>query len=468
MKNTVLVNNQKTEKLNVFKTIYMVLFLFVLMGRFVSLYWVIPHFFDTLAFAGFLFFSGIFVVIDLLSEKKIFKAQDIIFLALFFASCTISCLIRINYGWSDNLKSLMSIALSLFFLYPCSVVMNKDKFEDIVVLIQKITVISWMVFSLISIYTFVIQYSNIFYIHGTRILLGCIENRLFGIFSDPNYASVVSIISMIFSVAILNYKNQGSFIRIISIINIITQFIYIVLGASRTGEVCLLVVIFISGFVYSYKFNNNKKIIALIVRILVLACTCLAVHFLIEYTRIILSYIPSLVGISCSGNSSLSIGLYQISMERPDVAENSDISNLRFRIWGSAMDIFKTTWLFGASPRNALKYAKDVIPDAFIVQRGYDAHNFYVATLFYTGVMGAVFLGIFLIKNALSIIRYYLAKNFCVNDSLFNSAVISVICIAVSGMFLSEILFITTVGSFLFWMFMGYIVNTIKERINLM
>ena len=38
--------------------------------------------------------------------------------------------------------------------------------------------------------------------HGTRILLGCIENRLFGMFSDPNYASVVSILTMIFSVGV--------------------------------------------------------------------------------------------------------------------------------------------------------------------------------------------------------------------------------------------------------------------------
>ena len=53
-------------------------------------------------------------------------------------------------------------------------------------------------------------------------------------------------------------------------------------------------------------------------------------------------------------------------MERPDVVQSTDISNLRFRIWASAMDIFKTTWLFGASPRNALIYAKEVLPKSFI------------------------------------------------------------------------------------------------------
>lgn len=189
-------------------------------------------------------------------------------------------------------------------------------------------------------------------------------------------------------------------------------------------------------------------------------------HFVIDYTRVIFSYIPSLFNSAHSNGSGAMTGLYQVSMERPDVVENSDISNLRFRIWGSAIDIFKTTWLFGASPRNALKYAKDVLPNAFIAQRGYDAHNFYVATVFYTGVLGSLFLGIFLIKSAYKIVKYYLVNNFKDSNPLFNSLVISLICTAVSGMFLSEILFITTVGSFFFWTFLGYVTDVISKSRN--
>lgn len=464
MESTILSESQKSKKFNMFKTIYMVLFLFVLIGRFVSLYWVIPHIFDTVAFMGLVCCAGFFVLFDLFGKKKIFELPNIIFLLLFFISCSVSCLIYIRYGWADNLKSLMSIAMSLFFLYPYSLVVGKEEFERTVILLQKITIISWMFFSLISIYTFVIQYSKIFYIHGTRILLGCIENRLFGIFSDPNYASVISIITMIFSVAILNYKGQGKLIRIVSVANIFVQFIYLVLGASRTGEVCLLFVLLISSFVYSYRLNNKNSFWVLILRIILSLCVCLVVHFAIDFSRMLLSYIPSLFIHAPSSISGTGMGLYQVSMERPDVAESSDISNLRFRIWGSAMDIFKTTWLFGASPRNALKYAKDVLPNAFIAQRGYDAHNFYVATVFYTGVSGALFLGIFFIKSAFEVVRYYIVNKFQVSDPIFNSLTFCIICTAVSGMFLSEILFITTVGSFFFWLFSGYVINSIKNE----
>lgn len=440
-------------------------FLIVLIGRFINLYWVLPHKLDSVAFMGISFFAVLFVGLDLINSKKIYKTPNLMYLLFFTVSCTVPCLIYIEYGWGGNLKALISIFVSLFFLYPFVTVNGKESTKKIIISLQKILVVMWMFVAIASVVTFLLQYSNIFYVSGTRILVGCIENRLFGFFSDPNYASIISILTIIFSVAILNYKNQGKLMRAICITNIIIQFIYIVLGASRTGEVCLLLVVLISSFVYSYKLNSNSKWYAVFIRILIAIFLCVFAHYLIEYIRILLSYTPSFFkNVFGADYSKSSFILHQVSMERPDVAESTDISNLRFRIWSSAFDIFKTSWLFGASPRNALIYAKDVLPGAFIVTRGYDAHNFYVAVLLYTGLFGALFLGYFLIKSACLIIKYYIKNRFLVSDSFFNSLVISALCVAASGMFLSEILFITTLGSFFFWLFLGYIMNAIDRK----
>lgn len=448
------------NKFSVFKIAYMSLFLFVLMGRFIGLYWVIPHCVDTALFMFLTLCALSMVAFDLFSEKKLLRVPNINFLIFFIISCCISCVIYIGYGWADNLKALMSIAVSVFFLYSYTAINGMEDVKKLIVLLQKILILFWMIFAIGSLVTFVMQYSNVFYMHGTRIIVGCIENRLFGLFSDPNYASVISIITMVFSVAILNYQNQSKFIRIVCIINLFVQFCYLVLGASRTGEVCFIAVLLMSGFVYSYKINPSKKFSCLMFRILALVCLCISVHFFIEYIRILFSYVPSIF----EGAGRSGMNLHQISMERPDVAESTDISNLRFKIWSSAIDIFKTTWLFGASPRNALKYAGDVLPDAFIAKRNYDAHNFYVAIALYTGVSGIICLGTFLIKSAVKMIKYYIVNKFQINDTFFNSLVVSTMCIAVSGMFLSEILFITTVGSFLFWLFLGYISSEVKGK----
>lgn len=449
------------------KNIITLFFSLMLMCRFVSIYWVMPHIIDGLIFFIISIGTLFFVCSDFIKTKNILKTENLFYIVLFFISCVISCLMFARYGITENLKALISIAVSLFFLYPFTEVSGKEKTREVIILFQKTLIIFWMVFSIISIGMFFVGYTNILYMHGTRILLGCIENRLFGMFSDPNYASVVSILTIIFSVAILNYKNQKRYMRVICILNIFIQFIYIVLGASRTGEVCLMFCVFFSCFVYSYKKKPGNKVYFLLIRILISLCVCLAVHYTIEYSRLLLSYIPPFFDnlfIDSSGSAEKSkFILRHVSMERPDVVQSTDISNLRFRIWASAMDIFKTTWLFGASPRNALIYAKEVLPKSFIVERGYDAHNFYVATLLYTGLSGAIFLGIFLIKSAFKIVMFYVKKCFVVKDVLLNSMVISTICIAVSGFFVSEILFITTVGSFVFWLFLGYIISIIKK-----
>lgn len=444
------------------KNLAVAFFMFMLVGRFINLYWALPRKIDSVAFLGISFFAILFVCLDLIKNKKIYTAPNLMCLLFFTVSCAVSCLIYVEYGWAGNLKSLISIFVSLFFLYPFASVNGIEKTKKIIIILQKILVVMWFVAALISIITFLLQYSSIFYVGGTRILVGCIENRLFGLFSDPNYASIVSILTIIFSVAILNYKNQSKLMRIICVCNIFAQFIYIVLGASRTGEVCLLLTLLVSSFVYSYKLNPSRKFYAVVIRIFAAFCLCVFAHYLIGAIRILLSYAPSLFkavfGVDYSQSGFV---LHQVSMERPDVAQTTDISNLRFRIWGSALEIFRTTWLFGASPRNALLYAGDVLPKSFIVTRGYDAHNFYVAILLYTGLLGAIFLGFFLIKSAYLIIKHYFKNHFSVSDVFFNSLALSALCIAASGMFLSEILFITTLGSFFFWLFLGYIMSTI-------
>ena len=64
-----------------------------------------------------------------------------------------------------------------------------------------------------------------------------------------------------------------------------------------------------------------------------------------------------------------------ISLDRKDVVDNSDISNMRFSIWKSSVEIFKTSPIYGTSPRNLLSYAHDKLPNTFISQKSIVVHN---------------------------------------------------------------------------------------------
>ena len=193
-----------TKCYNKIKKYSIIFFMLMLIGRFINLYWALPRKIDSAAFLGISFFAILFVGLDLIKTREIYKTPNLIYLLFFTISCVASCLIYVEYGWAGNLKSLISIFVSLFFLYPFASINGKEKTREIIVLLQKIAVVLWFAVAFFSIITFLFQYSKIFYVGGTRILIGCIENRLFGFFSDPNYASIISILTIIFSVAILN------------------------------------------------------------------------------------------------------------------------------------------------------------------------------------------------------------------------------------------------------------------------
>ena len=42
---------------------------------------------------------------------------------------------------------------------------------------------------------------------------------------------------------------------------------------------------------------------------------------------------------------------------------------MRFSIWKSSVEIFKTSPIYGTSPRNLLSYAHDKLPNTFISQK---------------------------------------------------------------------------------------------------
>ena len=88
----------------------------------------------------------------------------------------------------------------------------------------------------------------------------------------------------------------------------------------------------------------------------------------------------------------------RVDLTRPDVAKSTDVSNLRFTIWKSAIEIFQSSWLFGTSPKNMIAYAQDILPNTYIAQRNFSVHNAYLNTLASTGILGGITFVVFLFR----------------------------------------------------------------------
>ena len=170
-----------------------------------------------------------------------------------------------------------------------------------------------------------------------------------------------------------------------------------------------------------------------------------------------LSYLPELIGAPFQTTSVSEPRVRKhVDTTREDISNSADVSNCRFKIWKSALELFKSSPIFGTSPRNMRTYAKAEFPNGFIAQRSYAVHNAYLDVLTSTGIIGALALAIFFIKYLACIFRFLFlnlkSENYYI--ILLNFSVVT--AVAISAFFLSEIFFVNTIGVLVFWLNIGY------------
>ncbi|PQG70112.1 hypothetical protein CUS01_15175, partial [Enterococcus faecalis] len=91
----------------------------------------------------------------------------------------------------------------------------------------------------------------------------------------------------------------------------------------------------------------------------------------------------------------------------------------------SAVEIFKSSWLVGASAANYIPYAHDVLPDSFIGQNTLTTHN---------------------------------GKSSLMQDMNFY-VILSVLAITISALFITELVLVSTIGAVVIWFFLGKITS---------
>ena len=91
-------------------------------------------------------------------------------------------------------------------------------------------------------------------VNGVVVILGFLWNRLWGVYSDPNYGAVFSAITIIMSLYF--YKDAKKPLKALYIINIILQICYIAFSDSRTGMVSLFCALLV--YVYLTALRSKK------------------------------------------------------------------------------------------------------------------------------------------------------------------------------------------------------------------
>lgn len=414
-------------------------------------------------------FAGLMRV---LNWKDYIKTKGIIFPLLFMISYTISAFLNFNYGYSDNLKYFIWIGCHFVFFYICDVRRSSDGYKKEFQIISDVFIAITAFLVSVSLIQFAVGYSEVIYRpEEGAFIAGFVWGRLWGMFYDPNYGSVFAVISIVLSV----YKfrqSKDKIMKVLSCLNIIIQIAYIAFSDSRTG----LVTIFAAAFVYSLlrllKGNFNK-----IIRSAVCAVIAVAIAFACMYIPVI---------IKDATNEIVSVSQTEQPSEpgtpnKPTDEENNkpiigrqqdlenDISNNRFSIWESGIEIFETKPLFGVSFFNLVEYCKKNLPETYIINVGSsyfnNMHNVFFNVLSGQGLAGtaviiafAVYFLIFFFRRLPKVPNedyVYIITMFTVMSAVLTSS-----------MFISDIIYVNSPNSVLFWLCAGYIMHYMNTKIS--
>ena len=153
----------------------------------------------------------------------------------------LSSLTNIRYGMVDNLKTMVWTCIHLFLVYSIVPRLGGEKGERFVRRVLWGIGALWTVCVLISVAQYVFQISYREMMHADLWKRqGFVDNRLFGLFSDPNAAALMSI-CLVFAIIYLMETDKCVWKRCIGVGAVVLHCAYIILSGSRTAVICLLI-----------------------------------------------------------------------------------------------------------------------------------------------------------------------------------------------------------------------------------
>ena len=412
------------------------------------------------------FFLMIIAAIGYLKNyKDVFKDKIFILLCIFILDYILTFFIATNYNSIGFIKGLIWLLVLSIFVYGNKHIKNNNIFKY-----ELKQELKWFVYlitaiNIVNFYLLIIGYGG--YIRSftnEHILFGMSRwNRFYGMFYDPNYASIICGIAILAAIYLFAIENKITK-KILIVSTTFFQLLYLVVSQSRSGILSFIIGLLTFVILYLIKYIkqiNFKRIFAYGTIILVI---------------VILSFITINVANdkynkddeSPKTNSS-SITTPSVSVEKKEVnimkrkdINKKDISNRRIDIWKSCFEIYKNgNYIFGVGHSNMVEYAKDKIPSTYIVNNDFGefnvAHNTFVDVLTSQGIIGILIFIIMIVYEVFIIIKnkLLLPSN---NNYGFNIIIISMlVTISVSSMFLTEIFYVNNACTFMFWLLLSYL-----------
>lgn len=461
--------------------------------------------------------AAVLVLWDVVFFRNIWKTKYIRILAAFGVLTVISSVAGFRYGYIENVKAIANLFIQFCLLYVVGIRKSQTDIKKEIRVIGNGVGIAWFIASAISVFMYFadISYTQNRYLWGetSEIVQGFVHEhfgvvvmRLWGIFVDPNFASAICIAVICLSLfVIFNSHNKAE--KIFHIVNIVIQYLYVVLSNSRMGLLILCLASFAGAWYYAFLLMGKKKLHALVKEVIsiglavVFAGLCYAS---VELTKTVLPYVRYAIEVvvpenepvtepdATSENASdegttdeASTGEQTTgeqttgenttteeepstqkdegkkptveNLERQDVVVKSDVSNGRFDLWKEGLvTVFKGNMIFGVGPRNYHAVAKEVDPTTRI-STGYSIHNSFVELLMGNGITGTLVMLLFLVLCAKDAIKARYKKPESAKSA--GILMVGVLSLLACGMFIACLFYTLSGATVIVFMLLGYSVR---------
>lgn len=420
------------------------------------------------------FIIGALILIYRVLNWHNYMNNFVMILILFYIAGILSLLFNLEYLSKRNIvyQILWSFYFFILFANPKNKRLQDFKKEfNIIKLLFIIITEVLVILSLVMLYN---KTSINTYINDYNLLGGFISNRLYGAFINPNIGSLITIISSLF---IVDFMKKNDFKRVFLVIALIINVIYIALSDSRSGLIIIFTVSLIFCFLKILINNkrNMKKISILFVSFLV-AAGCFFTPILVKYTynKCVVASVKSeepANNIQDSNDEDANKTeaeefIYKNEVKRHyDLSE--DISNRRFSIWKSGIEIFLKKPVFGTTYDGFTPYAIKHLPNTYIVNNDYmnmkTFDNEFINILVSNGIVGIIILLIFVINVLVLFFKRikYSIKSYPNEIAILLPSICGVI---VSSLFASALFYYSSPATIIFWLFLGYLIFILKAK----
>lgn len=380
-------------------------------------------------------------------------------LFLFCVANGITILVNWRTKLSSNIFTFGYMTTSLLLVFNMYWQKEEEEVE------KKIRIFSWMnvimplIYASIALITFLLSIQVCYELPNGYQYLGMFENRLWGLF-NPNTGGMMAVISMAFSLYLLNKSVQK---KKLLIANIVIQYLYLILTQSRSAYgAFVFFILIVIGFVWVKRENlftkDRKTCIKSLLKTVIIFVCVLALSPIVKHTIVL---IPDAVNSFKGEEEKTEIVRTEEFFEEEDV---NSVSNGRVEIWKAGLRVWKNSPVFGAGANCIYEYAKrDLDKGTAQALHNGGLHNVYVTTLVASGVVGLGILAVFLIMVFIRFARALFTKT---DPSTF---ILMGLCggILLSDFMESRILYANSSVHYIFWMTMAYLcckINDIRKK----